>query len=816
MQQRWRLPEYLLKGTYLGLALLAAATVSDLKTALILAGAALVGLGLPILIAEFTKSLPSPTGAKISASGRIAWAARVFLSLIDHPWLAHVGAPLGIAIALVFTGSSWLAVLTAAIVGAVIGAGAYTLIAIPRRTIRRWVMIGLVLGILGLVVLAYRNGWLEPTGPPIATSFLLLAAAVTFYILIFSGRSEESELEIGIVAILLSLSLGSLDAPRTVRSLVVLLPVGLYVVYCERMRRNLVVFKHVVRGMEHERRADWEPALVEYRLALAGDPSSELAKSGSWRVHGQIDVDRLTEGTGVWELVDPVACLQRAHQLIEQAQPARQPEARRLLELVDRRDPTFPCRTRYRRLRSLLADRQFDSAKALLSEVTALDSAAVQDLSNEELEAHFKTWCLLLRDPALASVSAGWMREKGNLVALLILIEERLKRAPNDQEASEFKTFLYRQLTWSVFAAYREGRGNPVEIDYPFCRTTARELNAAEGNPAAAVDLARIAREGLPAERLSLGVEIAELLRSQNSPEAIVWYRAIFDEGCARKGSELGANERAALDTSARVLALDAEARGAEDSAVRYWEVFAAGPSAGIETRRRLLRLYEKQGNRISAIRHVEAALAFGLSDADRKEWREARERLYRSVDADELRPRLSEAERYFNFRFALANAQQIMEQNGPQEDLEHYLALAELGGNEILPLVNFLLGRVQLRNGEWEQAAQCLEQVVTTDEKARRDKEINNAYYRACRMLGEVYVRHLAKPERAIECLTIYKDHLDSGAETLYLLGEAYEAAGKVPQARKWYDMVLVYPSHPRAADARSALGRLGSSAKS
>ncbi len=58
---------------------------------------------------------------------------------------------------------------------------------------------------------------------------------------------------------------------------------------------------------------------------------------------------------------------------------------------------------------------------------------------------------------------------------------------------------------------------------------------------------------------------------------------------------------------------------------------------------------------------------------------------------------------------------------------------------------------------------------------------------------------------------LLLYKDQIESGAETLFLLGKGYEMLGQISQARKWYDMVTVYPGHPRSAAAREALARLG-----
>lgn len=93
---------------------------------------------------------------------------------------------------------------------------------------------------------------------------------------------------------------------------------------------------------------------------------------------------------------------------------------------------------------------------------------------------------------------------------------------------------------------------------------------------------------------------------------------------------------------------------------------------------------------------------------------------------------------------------------------------------------------------------------------KKWHDSAEEEAYFQACRLLGDLYLDELGEPAKAAECYRQYQGYVKSGAETLFRLGRALEAAGRPTEARKWYDMVLVYPSHPRAADARSALARL------
>src|SRR5947209_13217980 len=52
-------------------------------------------------------------------------------------------------------------------------------------------------------------------------------------------------------------------------------------------------------------------------------------------------------------------------------------------------------------------------------------------------------------------------------------------------------------------------------------------------------------------------------------------------------------------------------------------------------------------------------------------------------------------------------------------------------------------------------------------------------SWYLGNRLLGDLYLRELDRPDLAVECFTAYRSSSKSGADTLYKLGQAYEAIG-------------------------------------
>ena len=78
-------------------------------------------------------------------------------------------------------------------------------------------------------------------------------------------------------------------------------------------------------------------------------------------------------------------------------------------------------------------------------------------------------------------------------------------------------------------------------------------------------------------------------------------------------------------------------------------------------------------------------------------------------------------------------------------------------------------------------------------------------------KILGDLYLDELNRPDLAVRAYSDYKEYGKSGADTLFKLGRAYEAMGDVANAAKFYNAVTAYEEHPRFWDAKEALRRLG-----
>ena len=114
---------------------------------------------------------------------------------------------------------------------------------------------------------------------------------------------------------------------------------------------------------------------------------------------------------------------------------------------------------------------------------------------------------------------------------------------------------------------------------------------------------------------------------------------------------------------------------------------------------------------------------------------------------------------------------------------------------------------RLLLRKGERDAGLALLEDIR---EQPRGSGEEEDAWFMAVRILGDLYLDELGRPDLAVGCYVAYRDYQKSGADTLFLLGRAHEATGNVPGAIKAYEAVTMYQNHPRLWEATEAARRL------
>ena len=83
------------------------------------------------------------------------------------------------------------------------------------------------------------------------------------------------------------------------------------------------------------------------------------------------------------------------------------------------------------------------------------------------------------------------------------------------------------------------------------------------------------------------------------------------------------------------------------------------------------------------------------------------------------------------------------------------------------------------------------------------------NAWYSAQQALGDLYME-AGQPEKAVPCYLDYRHSHQSGARTVFKLGQAYEQLGDTVRAVKCYKLVTGYDGNPLVYEAKAALSRM------
>jgi tetratricopeptide (TPR) repeat protein len=230
-----------------------------------------------------------------------------------------------------------------------------------------------------------------------------------------------------------------------------------------------------------------------------------------------------------------------------------------------------------------------------------------------------------------------------------------------------------------------------------------------------------------------------------------------------------------------------------------------------VETLRTLAGLYEQKGNVMGALRATERGLLYNPKDPDllvRKD------RYYYSLMPDTLRANPEAIDRGFDVDYCLRKAKAILAARETDFDsLDWAQHLAELA-SVVLPEsrgARLLLARIKLRRGERDEALALLQQVHgETKPEQFESSEDEEAWFLSCRLLGDLYLNELARPDLAVACYQDFRQSPKSGADTSYKLGQAYEQLGDHKRAVKCYKQVTTFDSHPLAPEARDALSRL------
>lgn len=809
------LREYLLKGLFLGLwahlALTQPAGGIDWPRFGRVLGWMTGGLALGLLVGA---AVQVRKGVKPSAN----WAAFPLAVLFESPFWIYIGVVGGLGLGAFLEydphpNRDWLGY--CALAGVLLGYGFHQLRQIPSF-VWRFGLAALLGGALVYLAVTYLDQLpgLENPEDRRALGLTILMGLPFFYLLTFCGEAEESEVEIAALCAALGVGLDLLRLSSGTNllggKLVFLLPVALYVTYAVRVLPGLRVFKHVLRGYSALTAGRLADALTSFKRGLRLNPASELAADGMWAVHQRVDVTRLPADSPLLMHLDYGFCLDQATAALLGSRTPTQAErekAGRMLALVERQQPKLAGRVDYLRAVLFTHAKQFDAAAETLSRL--LDPASPYDPAGRQ-PVLLSAWELALRlhPELIRRLGPAELDKPGRRMQAIAAVERALAARPTDPGLVGFREELYAGLAEAEFTA-DAASGPPEHFNYDY----AEQLGLALADHADAdrrdrgMAYLRIAGRGLPARGPGIFAKLAELATAAGRTDEARGYREQVKRcGLAVGLKGLPADQRPVYLATVKALADEAEARGEYEEAVADMRLYLEGGTAELESYRRLADLFEKQGDSLNALLMTETALTYSGKDRDLLA---RKDRYYYSVDPARLTAVRDKVERWFDVGYCSTKAKQILD--GREADAElldwglHLVRLAKVVKPTLAGSV--AEARILLRKGDRDAALPILEDVREAKPSGGAEQE---AWYQAVRILGDLYLNELNRPDLAVGCYLEYREYSKSGADTLFHIARSYEATGDAGKAAQFYEAVTAYDQHPKYWEAQEALRRL------
>jgi tetratricopeptide (TPR) repeat protein len=810
---RWLQTEYVLKGVYLGLLLYVALQEPGWEPTLWVAGCTLGGLALTLGIAAYRKHRE---GYRVR--GRLM-SFLLFL-LLENPFLVYAGVLLGMVVGASLVpaapwGGDWLMPATVA-GGAVLGLAFWYL----RRVQNRWLRLGLGLGMAALLGGAAVY-WVQglPHGPErVMFGALVLLGIPLFYLLTFAGVAEESEAEIAAICAALFAGLwvvGSELWPASPNTpfVAVAVPLTLYGVYTRWVLPGLRVFKHVLRALSYSRIGQYRPALQKLKRALQLDPQNALAREVLWGVHREMDFEQIGHDPETLALVDLDLCLERAGSLLLASgpKPEHLQEAHRLLDLVSRQRPAMAPACDYWRAVAYTHARRYDeAAKALEAVVVPPEREADNPYRRSVLMSAWQL-ALVLHPEMTRRVGTLQLALPGRRMEAIAAVERRLAANPEDADAWTLKRLLYSELTEAEYEQAAGRDGPAADFDHGYAQQLGLALISDPARWPRGGEYLRIAARGNPAVGPGLFLQIAKA-HERAGDAAGVWHN--FEQakraGRAAGPKNLAPEDRQAYFAVVKLLAEKAAADGNLDAAIENYLLYRESERSGRETYRALADLYERKKDPWAALHATEQALVYGAPDQDLKD---RKDKYYYSVPPDQVRERWESIHRYFDVGYCMQKAQALLKAYDGNLDLldwaQHLADLAQAAqpGNLTAKVIR---ARTRMLRGEKDEAQAILEDVYHNKPEKFLSGEDEDSWYTACKILGNMYLHELNRPDLAVPCLLDFRKSSKSGADTMFRLGQAYEELGDRARAIKCYNQVTAFDGHPLAPDAHDALERL------
>ena len=737
--------------------------------------------------------------------------------LLESPYWIYGGLIGGLAIGLVWQVdvrteepvTGWLAYFVAG--GAILGFGFHQL-----TQVRDWAwrfLFGAVVG-AALVYLAITYlEVLEGLKDPIAKrnfAIVLLAGLPFFYLLTFCGEAEESEVEIAAICAALGVGLYLFGLESGIEQqagkLILLAPLIVYFVYSTRILPGLRIFKHTLHGYTALQTDDYLRSVQSFRRALRLDAGNELASQGMIALHHKVDVSKLSADHELLRHLDYGFCLDQASGLLigNRAPTATERErAERLLALVERQAPQLAARVDYLRAVSLTHAKRFDDAAALIARLidpeTPYDTAVRQAVLFEAYDL-----ALRLHPELVKRLGENELVKPGRRMQAIAATERKLKTAPNDPASRELRTMLYASLTESEFAG-DAASGTPEEFNYDYVEQLGLALvdQPEPERRARGMAFLRIAGRGLPDRGPAIFQKLANAAASPD--EARGYLEQVKRSGVLVGPKNLPDDQRAIYFAAVRSLAKQAEERGDYDAAIGDFRLAMEGTKGELEAHRKLADLYEKNKDPLNALLMTETGLIYNSKD---KDFLARKDKYYYSVDVERLKQVKDKVERFFDVDYCAKKARTILDQREVESDsldwALHLIRLAKVMKPKDAA-VRYAEARCLLRQGNRDGALAVLEDL-------REEKPVgeDEAWYEATRLLGNLYLNELNRPDLAVHCFLDYRNYSKSGADTLFNIARSYEGSGQLASARKFYEAVTAYEQHPKYWDAKEALDRL------
>ena len=819
---RWLQTEYLLKGIYLGLLLFVALQQEEQRLETIGRVALCVVGGLALCLGVATVR-------ELFRGQRVKGRPLAFLLylILENPTLVYAGVLLGItagAFTLLSTTDAglrerqvtqlaWCAA-GGAVLGLIIGRLRDTVPGRPRLIFGGALLVGLVAG--GIYLFGDIEGFRpeKPLKANLLIGLQLLLGIPFFYLLSLAGREEETEVEVGVLCAALGVAiLIMVGKTAQAQGIAIVVPVLLYILYTKSVLSGLRVFKHVMRGFSYAEVGRLRPALLCFQRAVNLDPKHSLARKGLWNVYRKIDVAQLANDPETRALIDFDLCLERAGALLVAPSPGPEvlSEAGRLLDLVLSQRPDMKPRVSYWRAVAHTHARDYDAAAAELLQVIEADGPAARDPQRQAVLMPAWQLALTLHDELRRRVGAPQLAVPGRRLEAIAAVERHLADNADDRDAWNLKRLLYHDLTEADYDAAAKP-GQPARtFDHDYVRQLGLALIEDPVRWQRGVEYLRLAARGLPANAPTVFVQVAQAHQRAGDPEgAWRYYETAKRAGQSAGPANLPDEDRAAYFSTLKLLGETARSRGNLDAAIENYRLYLEAESSGIETRRILAQLNEDKGAVLPALWFTEQGL---LYDGKDKDLLERKDRYYYSVRPAELKANLETMRNAFDVAYCVKKARGVLDNRHADLDLlewaQHLLELAHVVQPDNLT-VKFHLGRVMLRRGEKEGAVAVLESVRSPKPEKFASGDDEDSWYASCRLLGQLYLEELGRPDLAVPCLNEFRKSDKSGADTTYRLGQAYEQLGDHARAIKCYENVEAYDGHPLAPAARDALYRL------